>query len=74
MCHLDDKIILAGVRHVAQRDDALGRAKVALKAAAAAATAPSASKTTPAATAATASKTTPAATSASEAHFTSINV
>ena len=69
LCHLDDKIILAGVRHVAQCDDALGRAKVALKAAAAAATAASTS-----AAASAASKTTPAATSASEAHFISINL
>ena len=56
--HLDDEVILAGVGHVADGDDAFGRTEVALEAASAAA---AASSTSAAATSTTA-KTTPAPT------------
>ena len=55
--HLDDEVILAGVGHVANGDDALGRTEVALEAAAPAAAAAS---STSAATTSTTAKTTPA--------------
>ena len=76
--HLDDEVILAGVGHVAQRDHAFGRSKVACKAAAAAAASSTsaASTTAKSATSSTAKSTTTSAASAStsEAHFNSIKI